>query len=144
MDERLSSTKAGLIGTGMVGASFAYSLIQRSVASELMLIDADSARAEGEVMDLNHGLPFVRPMKITTGDYPDLADADVIVICAGIGQRPGQTRLELLQTNAGIIRDIMSKITAVNHDAIVIIASNPVDILTQIAAEIAGLDRSGC
>jgi L-lactate dehydrogenase len=82
------------------------------------------------MMDLNHGLPFVRPMRIITGNYSDLADADVVVICAGISQRPGQTRLELLQINAAIIKEIVPKITTVNQDAILIIASNPVDILT--------------
>jgi L-lactate dehydrogenase len=130
--------KVGLIGTGMVGASFAYSLMQRSIADELVLIDADSARAEGEMMDLNHGLAFVRPMRIIAGDYADLADADVIVICAGVGQRPGQTRLELLQTNAGIFRKIVPQITAVNSDGIILIATNPVDILTYISAGIVG------
>jgi L-lactate dehydrogenase len=141
MNERRSTNKVGLIGTGMVGASFAYSLMQRGVANELVLIDADSARAEGEMMDLNHGLPFVRPMRIIAGDYSNLADADVIVICAGVGQRPGQTRLELLQTNAGIFQKIVPQITAVNRDAIIVVATNPVDILTQIAAQIVGPDR---
>jgi L-lactate dehydrogenase len=93
------------------------------------------------MMDLNHGLPFVRPMRIIAGDYSDLADAEVIVICAGVGQRPGQTRLELLQTNAGIFHNIVPKVTAVNQDAILIVATNPVDILTQISAQIVGLDR---
>jgi len=142
MIERKGTNKVGLIGTGMVGASFAYSLMQNGMANELVLIDADAARAEGEMMDLNHGLPFVRPMRIIAGDYADLADADVIVICAGIGQRPGQTRLELLQTNAGIIRNIVPKVTAANRDAIIVVASNPVDILTQITAQIVGLDRN--
>ena len=142
MIERKGTNTVGLIGTGMVGASFAYSLMQNGMANELVLIDADAARAEGEMMDLNHGLPFVRPMRIIAGDYADLADADVIVICAGIGQRPGQTRLELLQTNAGIIRNIVPKVTAANQDAIIVVASNPVDILTQITAQIVGLDRN--
>jgi L-lactate dehydrogenase len=142
MIERKSTNKVGLIGTGMVGASFAYALMQHGVANELVLIDADAARAEGEAMDLNHGLPFVRPMRITAGDYADLVDADVIVICAGVGQRPGQTRLELLQTNAGIIHSIVPRIIAVNQDALMIVAANPVDILTQIAAEIVGVDHS--
>jgi L-lactate dehydrogenase len=126
----------------MVGASFAYSLMQRSVADELVLIDADRARAEGEMMDLNHGLAFVRPMRIIAGDYTDLADADVIVICAGVGQRPGQTRLELLQTNAGIFRQIVPQITAVNSDGIILIATNRVDILTYISAESVGLEQA--
>jgi L-lactate dehydrogenase len=142
MSERKSTNKVGLIGTGMVGASFAYALMQHGVANELVLIDANAARAEGEAMDLNHGLPFVRPMRIIAGDYTDLADADVIVICAGVGQRPGQTRLELLQTNAGIFHDIVPKITTVNQDALLIVASNPVDLLTQIAAQIVGVDRN--
>ena len=141
MNERRSTNKVGLIGTGMVGASFAYSLMQSGAANELVLIDADAARAEGEMMELNHGMPFVRPMRIIAGDYSDLADADVIVICAGVGQRPGQSRLELLQTNAGIFHNIVPKVAAVNNDAIIIIATNPVDILTQIAAQIVGLDR---
>ena len=140
MNERKSTNKVGLIGTGMVGASFAYSLMQRGVANELVLIDADAARAEGEMMDLNHGLPFVRPMRIIAGGYADLADAEVIVICAGVGQRPGQSRLDLLRTNAGIFRDILPKVDAVNKSAIIIVATNPVDLLTQISAQILGLE----
>lgn len=142
MNDRQRTNSVGLVGTGMVGASFAYSLMQHGVANELVLIDADRGRAEGEMMDLNHGLPFVRPMRIIAGEYADLADAEVVVICAGINQRPGQTRLELLQTNAGIFRDIVSKITAVNQDAILIVATNPVDILTHITAQIVGVDQN--
>ena len=141
MNERRGTNKVGLIGTGMVGASFAYSLMQQGVANELVLIDVDAARAEGEMMDLNHGLPFVRPMRITAGDYPDLADADIVVICAGLNQHPGQSRLELLQTNANIFRKIMPQVLAVNPSAIIVVATNPVDILTHISAGIAGLDR---
>jgi L-lactate dehydrogenase len=140
MQERKSTNKVGLIGTGMVGASFAYSLMQRGLANELVLLDMDAARAEGEAMDLNHGLPFVRPMRIHAGDYADLADADVIVICAGANQRPGETRLDLLKKNAGVFRDIVPKINAVNQEAILVVATNPVDILTYITAQIAGLE----
>ena len=138
MQERKSTNKVGLIGTGMVGASFAYALIQRGLANELVLIDTDTARAEGEAMDLNHGLPFVRPMRISAGDYADLADADVVVICAGANQRPGETRLDLLRKNAGVFRDIVPKINAVNQEAILVVATNPVDILTYISDQIAG------
>ena len=130
--------KVGLIGTGMVGSSFAYSLIQRSLANELVLIDANHQRAEGEAMDLNHGLSFVRPMRIYAGDYADLAEADVVVIAAGANQRPGQTRLDLLKINASIFRDIVPKVLEANQDGIIVVATNPVDILTQISAEIAG------
>ncbi len=138
MDERKNTNKVGLIGTGMVGTSFAYSLMQSGLANELVLIDRDTARAEGEAMDLNHGMPFVRPMRIITGTYNDLTDVDMIVICAGASQKPGQTRLELLKTNAAVFQDIVPKIAAVNHNAIILVATNPVDILTQITADIAG------
>ena len=131
--------KVGLVGTGMVGASFAYSLMQSGLANELVLIDADAARAEGEAMDLNHGLPFVGPMQIVAGGYELLAGCDLVVITAGANQRPGQTRLDLLKTNAAVIRDIVPKVVAASPQAVILIASNPVDILTQIAADIAGL-----
>lgn len=131
--------KVGLIGTGMVGASFAYSLMQSGMASELVLIDRDEARAEGEAMDLQHGLPFVRPMRIQAGGYDLLAGSTVVVICAGANQRPGETRLDLLQKNAGVFRDIIPKVVAASPEAIILIATNPVDILTEISAELAGL-----
>jgi L-lactate dehydrogenase len=140
MSERKLTNKVGLIGTGMVGASFAYALMQRGLANELVLIDMDVARAEGEMMDLNHGLPFVRPMQISAGDYGDLADAEVVVITAGANQQPGETRLDLLQKNAAVFRDIVPKIMTVNQDAILVVATNPVDILTYISAQIVGLD----
>jgi L-lactate dehydrogenase len=138
INERKSTNKVGLIGTGMVGASFAYSLMQHGVANELVLIDMDKARAEGEMMDLNHGMPFVRPMKIMAGSYADLEDAEVIVITAGANQRPGESRLDLLKKNAGVFNDIVPKVKAVNPDAIIVIATNPVDLLTYITAQIYG------
>lgn len=131
--------KVGLIGTGMVGASFAYALMQRGVANELVLIDADAARAEGEAMDLNHGLPFVRPMRMSAGGYEQLAGAEVVVICAGSNQRPGETRLDLLQRNATVFREIVPRVVGAAPDSIVVIATNPVDILTTISDQIAGL-----
>ena len=138
MNERRSTNKVGLIGTGMVGASFAYSLMQHGLANELILIDMDTARAEGEAMDLNHGLPFVRPMRIMAGDYADLTEAEVIVVTAGVSQRPGESRLDLLKKNATIFHDIVPKVNAVNQDAIIVVATNPVDILTYITAQIIG------
>ncbi|WP_152050480.1 L-lactate dehydrogenase [Tautonia marina] len=133
--------KVGLVGTGMVGSSFAYALMQRRVASELVMIDLDHRRAEGEAMDLNHGLPFVSPMRVRAGTYDDLADAEVVVITAGRNQRPGETRLDLLAKNAAVIEDIVPKIVAASPSAIQLIATNPVDVLTQIAAEKAGLPQ---
>lgn len=123
----------------MVGASFAYALMQRGLANELVIVDADTARAEGEAMDLNHGLPFVRPMQIRAGDYPDLAGAAVVVVAAGANQKPGETRLDLLQRNGSIIRTIIPQIVQHAPEAIVVLATNPVDILTHIAVQAAGL-----
>lgn len=138
MSLRKRTGKVGVVGTGMVGTSFAYALMQRSLASELVLIDIDHARAEGEAMDLNHGLPFVRPMRIYAGTHADLAGADLIVIAAGANQRPGETRLDLLNRNVAIFREIIPPILAANDDGIIVVATNPVDILTTIVAQIAG------
>ncbi|MEF3273065.1 MAG: L-lactate dehydrogenase [Chloroflexus sp.] len=138
MTLRKRTGKVGIVGAGMVGTSFAYALMQRSLANELVLIDVDHARAEGEAMDLNHGLPFVRPMRIYAGTYADLADADLIVIAAGASQRPGETRLDLLGRNAAIFREIIPAILSANDDGIIVVATNPVDILTTIGAQIAG------
>ena len=131
--------KVGLVGAGMVGSSFAYALMQRGLANELVLIDADTARAEGEAMDLNHGLPFVGPLRIAAGDYDQLAGSEVVVITAGANQRPGETRLDLLQRNAAVFRDIVPQVVAACSDAVLVIATNPVDILTTISAELSGL-----
>lgn len=136
---RGDSSKVGLVGVGMVGASFAYALMQRGLANELVIVDADTARAEGEAMDLNHGLPFVRPLQISSGDYPDLAGAAVVVVAAGANQKPGETRLDLLQRNGTIIRAIIPQIVRHAPDAIIVLATNPVDVLTHIAVQVAGL-----
>lgn len=133
------SNKVGLVGTGMVGASFAYALMQRGLANELVLIDANRGRAEAEAMDLNHGLPFVRPLRIRVGDYADLAGAAVTVVTAGAAQRPGETRLQLLERNAGIFRQIIPPIVENNPDGIILIASNPVDIMTHLSLQMSGL-----
>src|SRR5262245_16625893 len=131
--------KVGLVGTGMVGSSFAYALMQHGLATELVLVDKDRARAEGEAMDLNHGLPFVRPLRIAAGDYADLARCEIVVITAGANQRPGETRLDLLQRNAAVFEEIVPQIVAASPASILVIATNPVDILTAISAEIARL-----
>jgi L-lactate dehydrogenase len=131
-------SKVGLIGCGMVGASFAYAFIQRSLANELILVDKDEARAEGEAMDLNHGLPFLRPMKVRAGSYDDLADANIIVITAGANQGPGETRLDLLQKNASVFEDIISRLKKLSSKTVIVIATNPVDILTQLSFNLLG------
>src|SRR5690242_1025331 len=122
MPEYQATGKVGLIGTGMVGSSFAYALMQSGVANELVLIDADPARAEGEAMDLNHGLPFVGPMRIYAGDYDQLAGSTVVVITAGANQRPGQTRLDLLQRNEAVFRDIVPKVVKASPESLIVVA----------------------
>jgi L-lactate dehydrogenase len=134
--EALQQSKVGLIGCGMVGASFAYAFIQRGLANELILVDKDEARAEGEAMDLNHGLPFLRPMRVRAGSYADLADANVIVITAGANQGPGETRLDLLQKNAAVFEDIVPRLERVGSKAVIVVATNPVDILTQLSSDL--------
>ncbi len=121
------------MGTGDVGASFAYALMIREVASELVLVDIDTRKAEGEAMDLNHGLSFGSPMKISVGDYSDLAHCNVVVICAGASQKPGESRLDLLARNAAIFRTIVPHVVQNNPSGIILIATNPVDILTYIS-----------
>lgn len=139
MTEQQIAGKVGVVGTGMVGSSFAYALTQRGIANELVLVDIDPARAEGEAMDLNHGLPFVRPMTIRSGSYADLAGAEVVVLTGGVNQRPGETRIDLLNRNAEVFREIVPQIISVNPNGVLLIATNPVDILTYISAELAQL-----
>ena len=123
----------------MVGASFAYALMQRRLANELVMIDANRGRAEAEAMDLNHGLPFVRPMRIRAGDYADLAGAAVTVVTAGAAQRQGETRLQLLERNVAILREIIPQVVRYNPDGIILLASNPVDLMTHLSLQISGL-----
>ena len=131
--------KVSLVGTGLVGSSFAYALMIRGLASELVLIDANAGKAIGEVMDFNHGLSFTRPMKITAGDYADCAGSHVVVIAAGASQKPGESRLDLLARNAGIFREIVPQVVRHNPDGIILIATNPVDILTYVSVGVSGL-----
>lgn len=139
MFEGTRQGKIGLVGTGMVGSSFAYALVKEGIASELVLVDKDRGRAEGEAMDLNHGLPFVRPMTITASDFDQLEGCDVVVITAGRNQKPGESRLDLVRSNAAVIADIVPRIARVNPEGVILVATNPVDVLTELAAEHARL-----
>lgn len=131
--------KIVLIGTGMVGMSFAYALLNQSACDELVLIDINKERAMGEAMDLNHGLAFAASsMKIYSGDYPDCADADIVVICAGVAQKEGETRLDLLQRNANVFSSIVKPVVASGFEGIFLIATNPVDIMTRITCQLSG------
>ncbi|KAB7670691.1 L-lactate dehydrogenase [Bacillus sp. B1-b2] len=131
-----------LIGTGAVGCSYAYSLINQGVTEELVLIDVNKERAAGEAMDLNHGIPFApSPTKVWAGEYSDCGDADLIVITAGLPQKPGETRLDLLAKNTAIFKSIVQEITASGFNGIYLIATNPVDILSYVVWKESGLPK---
>ncbi len=138
----LNTRKLAVIGCGFVGSASAFALMQSGLFSEMVLIDANQARAEGEALDISHGLPFAKPMKIYAGDYPDLADASLIVVTAGAGQKPGETRLDLVKKNVAIFRSIIPSITRYNKEAILLIVANPVDILTYAAAKLSGFPEN--
>ena len=129
----MNMRKCAIIGAGNVGATTAFSLMQGRLFSEIVLIDIDRARAEGEAADLSHTLPFLVSAEIRAGDYPDLADAAMIIITAGAAQRVGESRLDLVQRNVQILGDVMEKIEKHNTDAILLVVTNPVDILTEVA-----------
>ena len=131
-----------LVGTGFVGMSLAYSMVNQGGAEELVLIDVNHEKAEGEAMDLSHGIPFgPENIEIWAGDYSDCKTADIVVITAGVNQQPGETRLALVERNAKIMRDVVRNIMKSGFNGILLIASNPVDVLTYIAWQESGLAR---
>ena len=135
--------KIVLVGTGFVGMSMAYSMLNRGGINELVLIDIDKDKTIGEQMDLSHGLPYApQKMIIKAGDYDECKDAQVIVITAGIAQKPGQTRLELAETNAKIMKQITESIMQSGFNGVIVVASNPVDLMTYVVAKVSGLPTS--
>lgn len=134
----MNRQKCAVIGCGFVGASIAFSLTESGMFSEMVLIDVNRNKAEGEAMDLSHGLPFASPMKIYAGDYNELKDCFLIIITAGTSQREGETRLDLVHRNVEIFKSIIPQITAVNNEAVILVVSNPVDILTYVTLKISG------
>lgn len=134
--------RVAIIGTGNVGATFAYALLLSGWAAEIVLIDANRARAEGEAMDLNHAVPFTHPTRVWAGDYADCAEAVVTVLAAGAGQKPGETRLDLVKKNASIWREIIPKVVQHFHEGILLVATNPVDALTYAALKLCGFPAS--
>lgn len=129
------SNKVVIIGAGYVGSTTAYTLMQSGLVSEIAIIDLDMRKAEGEVMDLNHGLAFSKPMTIKVGTYEDCSDADIIIMTAGPSIPPGGTRLDLAKTNSKIMKSVMKEIVKYTRESIILVASNPVDTLTQVAVE---------
>jgi len=135
----MESTKIAVIGAGSVGSTVSYTLLLKNLASEIVLIDVNEVREEGEVMDMHDALPFVETSNIKRGDFADAKDADVIIITAGLTQKSGETRLDLVQKNKEIIQSIFSQISPLKTSTIVIMVTNPVDVMTHVAQEISDL-----
>ena len=134
-----SALKIGIVGTGHVGSTAAYSLVLQGVGSEVVLIDQNRLLAEAHVMDILHATPFSHPVHLYSGDFSDLAGSALVILAAGVGQLPGETRMQLLQRNAAIFADIVPRIMRYATDAVLLVATNPLDIMTQITTKLAGL-----
>lgn len=129
--------KTGIVGSGFVGATAAYALVMRGVGRRLVLVDQNRTRAEAEADDILHAVPFANPLEVTAGDYTDLAGCKVVIVSAGVGQKPGETRLQLLERNAQVFKQVIPNILQHAPDAILLIATNPVDVMTHLAARYA-------
>lgn len=140
--DKVNSRKVAVVGCGFVGSASAFALMQSGLFSEIVLIDADKNKAEGEALDISHGLPFSKPMQIYAGEYEDIADAAVVVVTAGAGQKPGETRLDLVKKNVGIFKSIIPQIAQVGFNGILLVVANPVDILTYTALKLSGLPEN--
>lgn len=138
MEGRTPTKIAVVGGAGAVGASAAYALMMSGLVSEIVLVDVNERRAEGEAMDLMHGAPFVRPVTVRAGSYADCVDSQIVVITAGAAQKPGETRLDLVRKNTGIFRDMIPQIAQAAPNSILLVVANPVDILTLAALEASG------
>lgn len=138
---RVNPRKAAIVGCGFVGASIAFRFLQQGLFSKLVLLDVDREKAEGEAMDLSDGLPYASPVEITAGTYDDVADCALVVITAGANQKPGETRLDLIGKNTAILRSIIGEITARDFGGILLVVSNPVDVLTYAAWKLSGYPR---
>ncbi len=129
--------KVGVVGSGLVGATAAYALLMRGVGREIVLVDKNEGRAAAEADDIRHAVPFAHPLEVRSGDYAALAGCRAIVLCAGVGQKPGESRLQLLRRNAAVFREVMPSVLKHAPEAVVVVATNPVDVMTHLAARFA-------
>lgn len=134
--------KAVMIGCGFVGSATVFSLMESGLFTDIAMIDVDRSKAEGEAMDISHGVPFAKHMKIYAGDYDDVSDAGIVIISAGANQKEGETRLELVNRNVAILKSIISEITKRNFGGILLVVANPVDVLTFAAWKLSGLPEN--
>lgn len=130
--------KISIIGCGNVGMRYAYALMMKAVARKIVIVDVDKKRLEGEVMDLSHGAPYISPVEVAAGDYPDIFDSELVVVTAGKKQRPGQTRVELAKDNVELYRYIIPQVVKYAPDAIILVVTNPLDTLSYAAYKISG------
>ena len=137
--KKINSDKVSIIGAGYVGATTAFALMTGGVVSEIALIDVNEKRLAGEVLDLNHGISFVPRVRIRKGTYEDCADSNIVIITAGASQRPGETRMDLLKRNIDVFRQIVPGIVKQNRDCVILVVTNPVDILTYATLKLSGL-----
>ena len=129
--------KVGIVGSGFVGATAAYAIVMQGVGREVVLVDKNEDRAKAEADDIRHAVPFAHPLEVRAGTYEDLAGSRVVVLCAGVGQKPGETRLQLLQRNAAVFREVVPAVLSHAPDAVLVVATNPVDVMTHLAARFA-------
>src|ERR1039457_418020 len=129
--------KVGIVGSGFVGSTAAYAMVMEGIGREIVLVDQNEARSRAEANDIYHAVPFARPLKVTAGSYADLKGSRAIIIAAGVNQKPGESRLQLLKRNAAVFRDVVPEVLANAPDAVLVIATNPVDVMTHLAAHYA-------
>ena len=134
--------KVAIIGCGFVGSASAFALMQSGLFKEIVLIDVDKKKAEGEAMDISDGIPYVRHMNVYAGEYDDIVDAYIIIITAGAGQKPGETRLDLVNKNIAIFKSIIPVISKRDCQGILLVVANPVDILTEVALKLSGFSEN--
>ena len=139
--QRVNNRKVGIVGCGFVGSATAFALMQSGLFSEMVLLDVDEDKAEGEALDIVHGMPFVGAINIYVGDYKDLEDASVIIVTAGANQKPGETRLDLVKKNVAIFKNIIPEISRLDFEGVLLIVSNPVDVLSYVAWKMSGFPK---
>ncbi|NMB34201.1 MAG: L-lactate dehydrogenase [Clostridium sp.] len=134
--------KVTIVGAGFVGSTTAYTLMMSGLVSEIVLIDLNEKKADGEVMDLNHGMSFVRPVRISRGDYKDCTGSDIVIITAGANQKEGETRLDLVKKNTSVFKNVVGEVVKYCNDCIILVVTNPVDILTYVTYKISGFPKN--
>lgn len=138
---KIKGTKISIIGSGFVGSTTAFALMMGGLASELVIVDINKDKAEGEAMDLSHGASFAKPVDITAGSYEDTKDSDIVIITAGVAQKPGETRLDLIGRNLSVFKSIIPEVVKYSPNSILLVVSNPVDILTYITYKLSGFPK---